>query len=319
MFIEESILGDTDEISLSGSRAPVPAGTISTEGVNLETPVISVGTPGSSINSGSAQRRDIKDQLKTLKEVTPIPVIKGKVRRKMASLAQVRPFTGKREAKENAEDFLDDVEFAAEQCATDKPDDKMFIRLFRQHVKDKALDFWLELEPEKKIIWEDVKALFLGKFGGAWRLDQSERMSVTSRVMAMTQEKRSITEYIKDAKQLYREVPTELSEMFAICFMKGLADATKKASVSFALRDAKVDFKKALEVVKALYMVIRDPDVFDPVTSEKAIVAALANTEVLSELLKFLKTNGGRQGGVQPNQGRVIQSSSGSTTLLADD
>lgn len=231
--------------------------------------------------------------------VPAIPVNKKKQRKMASSFARIRLFSGKRDAKENAEDFLDDIEFAAEQFMSDKadggPDDKMFIRLFRQHVEDKALDFWLEMEADKKVSWALVKEAFLGKFGGARTLDQSERMSITSRVMAMPQDKKGIADYVAEAKQLYRETPTELGEMFTVCFVKGMLDPAKKGAVSFALRDGRVDFKRACELVKAAYSVIGDPDVFSTSGVEKSTVVASANNEVLSELLKFLKKSGNRQ------------------------
>lgn len=175
----------------------------------------------------------------------------------------LRPFSGKREAKENAEDFLDDVEFAAEQLTTPAaPDGKMLVRLFRQHLDDKALDFWLEMDAADKKEWTTVKAKFLAEFGGSKALDQMERMVITGRIMAMAQGSKSIAEYVQEAKTLFREVPKELSEMFAICFVKGLSDANKKAAVSFAMREGKIDFKRAVEMVKASYRMIGEPDIF---------------------------------------------------------
>lgn len=287
--------GTSDIIDYSGDR-----GTEYRTGVTFEPAAYKVGPEAKREHSLKAE-----DQDEEIQEEEGPKVAKKRIN--MTSLARVRPFTGKRDAKENAEDFLDDVEFAAEQFSTGPPEDKMFIRLFRQHVEDKALDFWLELDAEKKALWKDVKEMFLGKFGGARKLDQAERMSVTSRVMALSQDKKSISEYVMEAKQLCREVPTELTEMFAICFVKGLTDQAKKSAVSFALRNGRVDFKRALEVVKASYMVIGDPDVFDseaPV-GEKLTVAAAANTEVLSELLKYLKSNANRAQTASANQPRT--------------
>ncbi|KAF8448480.1 hypothetical protein BGX38DRAFT_1270283 [Terfezia claveryi] len=97
----------------------------------------------------------------------------------MTSVAKVRPFSERADAKENAEDFLDDVEFAVEQ---------------------------------------------------------TERMSITTRIIAMGQGGKGIAAYIGEAEQLFKNVPKDLSEMFALYFIKGLSDPTKKAAVSFAMR-----------------------------------------------------------------------------------
>ncbi|KAF8453846.1 hypothetical protein BGX38DRAFT_1296860 [Terfezia claveryi] len=164
-------------------------------------------------------------------------------------------FRGRREAKESAEDFLDDVEFAAEQLAASGTlDDKMMIRLFRQHLEDKSLDFWLGMVSEDKKEWQ-----------------------------------KGIAGYVEEAKAMFRDMPNDMSEVFAISFIRGLSDPGKKAAVSFAIREGNMDSNRAVELVKASYWVVGELDVFAAAAAEKALTRTTTTTEVVAELLKYLK------------------------------
>ena len=126
----------------------------------------------------------------------------------------------------------------------------------------------------------------------------------------MSQDRKTIAEYVQEAKTLFRE------EMFAICFIKELSDASKKAAVSVALRDGKIDFKRAVELVKALYLVVGEPDVFAVPAEKPPTVIAAASSETMAELLKYLKgVNANSQ--IVPLQ-QVTQNRGGNTPVTGN-
>lgn len=77
-------------------------------------------------------------------------------RKERASVQGIRPQT------DNI-DVNDRLDCSRVCCGTSDylgaPDDKMLIRLFRQHFEDKALDFWLEMNSEDKKEWRMAKGV----------------------------------------------------------------------------------------------------------------------------------------------------------------
>ncbi|KAF8439601.1 hypothetical protein BGX38DRAFT_1318597 [Terfezia claveryi] len=302
------------EYQQTDTESEVPDEAVSATYTGARQVELSVDWTGQSVTREIEQRNNIEGSQKG------VSGSRG-VSRNMASVAKIRLFKGTGEAREIAEDFLDDIEFAAEQLTyPEVPDDKISIRLFRQHLEDRVLDFWVEIKPEEKKDWGTVKVKFLAKFGASRTLNQTERMSITNRIMAMAQGRKSIASYIKESKALFGGVPKELSEMFTICFIKGLEDASKKAAVSFAMREERMEFSRAVELVKAAYCVFGEPDIFadqagkgiveiPSVATTSAASASVATTnETLAELLKYLKSvNLGRVGAQVGNPGQTQQ------------
>ena len=67
--------------------------------------------------------------------------------------------------KENASDFLDDLEMAF--LVSGRDEDAMKLRAFPLVLREEAKSWFARLPAEKKRTWEVFKDTFMSKFGGA--------------------------------------------------------------------------------------------------------------------------------------------------------
>ena len=197
----------------------------------------------------------------------------------MSSLLKIRTFRGMGDGSEDPNDYLDDIECAAEAFEYQKnSDSKDGIglsrrRFFRQYLsKDGDAGYWWQyvLRPEEKKSYQTIKEKFLERYGTTATAVQS-RFEVQSEIMALRQNPgESIASYVRTAEKLSKRVPTELDSILALCLIKGMTDKLKKADISYIVNATPdTTFWKVIEIIKAKYRVIGEPDPFNRVTGNQ--------------------------------------------------
>ena len=80
----------------------------------------------------------------------------------------------------------------------------------------------------------------------------------------------SIASYIRNAEKLSKRVPSELDSVLALCLIKGMTDELKKADISYIVNATPdTSFRKVVEIIKAKYRVIGEPDPFSRVAESQ--------------------------------------------------
>lgn len=80
----------------------------------------------------------------------------------------------------------------------------------------------------------------------------------------------SIATYVRTAEKLSKRVPSELDSVLALCLIKGMADEMKKADISYIVNATpNMTFHQVVEVIKAKYRVIGEPDPFGNASIQK--------------------------------------------------
>jgi hypothetical protein len=187
----------------------------------------------------------------------------------MSAVLKIRSFKGTGEPGEDPEEYLDDVQMAAEAWENGKGDaaalEKSLLRFFRQNLEPnyEASWWWGGLTKEEKTVWTTVKSLFLKKFADPVSTGNDVNYEETYEVLGLSQKAgQSIEEYIREAEHLHRKVRPVLKQTLAAAVIKGLADEQKRAIVSFALDGTTYDFNGAIDKIKASYRSIGEPDPF---------------------------------------------------------
>jgi hypothetical protein len=175
---------------------------------------------------------------------------------------------------EDPDEFIDDVEMAAEAWDSAKGDkadaaalEKSLLRFFRQNLERnfEAAWWWQGLSKADRGNWDAVKKAFLEKFSGPSSTGSDVDYDETNEILALTQKAgQSIEEYVREAEKLSRRVKPVLKHTLAAAVIKGLNDEQKRREVSFALSGTKFDFEGAVEKIKAAYRCIGEPDPFKP-------------------------------------------------------
>jgi hypothetical protein len=187
----------------------------------------------------------------------------------MSAVLKIRSFKAIAEPGEDPEEYLDDVQMAAEAWENSKGDaaalEKSLLRFFRQNLEPnyEASWWWGGLSKAEKTTWATVKELFLKKFADPVSTGNDVNYEETNEILGLSQKAgQSIEEYIREAEHLHRKVRPVLKQTLAAAVIKGLADEQKRANVSFALDGTTYDFNKAVEKIKASYRSIGEPDPF---------------------------------------------------------
>jgi hypothetical protein len=166
----------------------------------------------------------------------------------MSAVLKIRSFKGIAEPGEYPEEYLDDVQMAAEAWENGKGDgvalEKSLLRFFRQNVEPnyEASWWWGGLSKAEKTTWATVKELFLKKFADPVSTGNDLNYEETNEILGLSPKAgQSIEEYIREVE---------------------LADGQKRANVSFALDGTTYDFNGAIDKIKASYRSIGEPDPF---------------------------------------------------------
>jgi hypothetical protein len=194
--------------------------------------------------------------------------------RKMANVIKIRAFKGLADCGEDPDEFIDDVEMAADAWDSAKGDkadaaalEKSLLRFFRHNLEPnfEAAWWWQGLSKADRGNWSIVKKAFLEKVSGPRSTGSDVDYDETNEILALTQKAgQSIEEYVREAEKLSRRVKPVLKHTLAAAVIKGLNDEQKRREVSFALSGTKFDFEGAVEKIKAAYRCIGEPDPFKP-------------------------------------------------------
>jgi hypothetical protein len=189
----------------------------------------------------------------------------------MTAVLKIRSFKGIADPGEDADEYLDDVQMAAEAWENGKGDatsmEKSLLRFFRQNLEPnyEASWWWGGLAKEEKTNWTTVKTLFLKKFADPVSTGTTVGYDDTNEILGLCQKAgQSIEEYLREAEHLHRKIKPVLRHTLAAAVVKGLSDEQKRSNVSFALSGTEFDFEQAVEKVKAAYRSIGEPDPFKP-------------------------------------------------------
>ena len=80
----------------------------------------------------------------------------------------------------------------------------------------------------------------------------------------------SIASYVKNVEKLSKRVPAELDSVLALCLIKGMTDELKKADISYIMNATPdTSFRKVVEIIKAKYCIIGEPDPFSRVAGNQ--------------------------------------------------
>jgi hypothetical protein len=206
----------------------------------------------------------------------PFTTVTEKLSREMSNTLKVRPFKGLADCGEDPEEYIDDVEMAAEAWETDKGDtaalEKSLLRFFRQNLEPnfEAAWWWQGLSKADRGSWGTVKKAFLDKFSGPSSTGNDVDYDETNEILALIQKAgQSIEEYVREAEKLSRRVKPVLKHTLAAAVIKGLNDEQKRREVSFALSGTKFNFEGAIDKIKAAYRCIGEPDPFKPKDVQK--------------------------------------------------
>ena len=130
----------------------------------------------------------------------------------MSSLLKIKPFKGLADGSEDPEEFLDDVQAAAEgwhmACPADAESSAALrttmIRFFRQNLLDgyDAAWWWQMAVPAAtKKDWNLIKKAFTEKFGQAGNAKEEDDFAITQAIMSLSQrEGQSIQAYVREAE-----------------------------------------------------------------------------------------------------------------------
>ncbi|KAL7267968.1 hypothetical protein RUND412_009428 [Rhizina undulata] len=130
------------------------------------------------------------------------------------NLSNFGNFSGLRGGSENAEEFIENVEFASASHDGDatKMSDKTCIILFRSWLRGRAAERWKELDNEKKKTWGGVVQVFNAKFGQAAKLTETRRQEIFNLVMILSQNGKGTVEYVTEVKELKAIVPKDMDQ-----------------------------------------------------------------------------------------------------------
>ena len=192
----------------------------------------------------------------------------------MSALIKIRPFKGTNDGSEDPNDFLEDIECAAEafECQKNPATSSMEgiersqKRFFRQYLsEDGDAAYWWQfvLLPEEKTDYLTIKKRFLQRYGTKAIAARSQ-FEIQNEVMALRQNPgESIASYVRTAEKLSKRVPAELDSVLALCLIKGMQDEAKKADISYIVHSRKeTTFRDVVGIIKAKYRVIGEPDPF---------------------------------------------------------
>ena len=121
-----------------------------------------------------------------------------------------------------------------------------------------------------KASYETIKEKFLARYGNTTTAAQS-RFEIQNEIMALRQNLgEDIASYVRKAEKLSKRVPAELDSMMALCLIKGMTNELKKADISYIVQSQpKTSFRDAIEIIKAKYRIIGEPDPFGQLGGRK--------------------------------------------------
>lgn len=192
--------------------------------------------------------------------------------RKIEGSIRVKLFKGLLDGSEDAEEYLDDVEFLALSWASSSNGNEVIrekntVRAFHQNLDPSGdVSYWwnfiLKAE-EKRAGWESVKKAFLEQYASSPESGQV-LFNLQNEILAITQgPSESILEYIHCIERISKQTLETLNSMLAMSFVKGLRDEHNRREVSFVFRDeTKFTFTEVLSCVKVSYREIGKPDPF---------------------------------------------------------
>ena len=193
----------------------------------------------------------------------------------MSSLLKMRTFRGTGDGSEDLNNYLEDIECAAEAFEYQKNStsidgiEKSQKRFFRHYLsKDGDASYWWQyvLCTEDKKHYSAIKERFLERYGTTSTAVMS-KFEVQSENMALRQNPgESIASFIRNAEKLSKRVPAELDSVLALCLIKGMTDELQKADICYIVNATPdTSFRKVVEIIKATYHVIGKPDPFSKV------------------------------------------------------
>jgi hypothetical protein len=175
----------------------------------------------------------------------------------MSAILKIRSFKGITDPGEDVEEYLDEIQMAAEAWENGKGDaasmEKSLLRFFRQNLEPnyEVSWWWGGLSKEEKTNWATVKSLFIKKFADPVSTE-TVGYDDTNEILGLCQKAgQSIEEYLREAEHLHRKINPVLRHTLAAAVVKGLSDDQKRSNVNFALSGMEFDFEKAVQKVKA--------------------------------------------------------------------
>lgn len=163
----------------------------------------------------------------------------------MSGLIRIKPFRGLQDGSENPEEFIDDVECAAETFESHKNPasavglEKSYYRYFHQYLaedSDAEYRWQYVLTTDEKKNFEKMQTRFIERYRnatGSSNMAARSQFKIKNEILSLRQRpNEGIAEYVCTVERLAKCVPQELDSMLALCLMKGMGDETKKADIS---------------------------------------------------------------------------------------
>jgi hypothetical protein len=167
----------------------------------------------------------------------------------MSAVLKIRSFKRIAEPGEDPEEYLDDVQMAAEAWENGTGNaaalEKSLLRFFRENLEPnyEASWRWGGLSKKEKTVWTTVKSLLLKKFSDPVCTGNDVNYEETNEILGLSQTAgQSKLEYLREAEHLHRKVRPVPKQTLAAAIIKGLADEQKRANASFALSGTTYDF-----------------------------------------------------------------------------
>ena len=198
----------------------------------------------------------------------------------MASHIRIRPFKGMNDGSEDPYEFLEDIEYVAVAFETQKNPmtmagmEKSQKRSFRQYLCENGdAAYWWQyvLQSKDKSSYDTIKEKFLARYGNKTSAAQT-RFEIQNEIMALRQNPgEDIASYVRKAEKLSKRVPEELDSMMPLCLIKGMTNELKKADISYIVQSQpKTSFRNAIEIIKAKYRIIGEPDPFSQIEGRRS-------------------------------------------------
>ena len=172
--------------------------------------------------------------------------------------SRIKQFYGHQDGHEDAEEYLEDIDYAVEHSKTGDTQDLDRERriLFRQNLLDKAERWYSKLPRSTRTDWPKLKELFLDRYRGDTEDGGTELSTASQQLLTLKQmPDESITKYLDRWDVLEVQGGAAPAGDLGLYMVDGLSDDNQRARILDDMeQEGNYSYRRARELIGLAYM-----------------------------------------------------------------
>lgn len=175
-----------------------------------------------------------------------------------AMISRIKQFYGHQDGHEDAEEYLEDIDYAVDRSKTSDEQDLDRERriLFRQNLLDKAERWYSKLPRSTRTDWPKLKEVFLAHYRGDTEDEPTGLPMASQRISTLTQlPDETITKYLDRWDVLETQGGAAPTGDLGLYMVEGLSDDNQRARILDDMeQEGNYSYRRARELIGLAYM-----------------------------------------------------------------